>query len=147
MNKLLAIIRREYLQRVRSKFFVIMTVLGPFMLVVFTVVPGMLLNIKTGETRLAIIDQTEGTKVYESVRAALLTPARDDEAEDNADGVAESAGESPKERMEKQGKSLTGTFSVEQVQLGGRSLDDVRLELNARIGRDELDGYLVIPPD
>jgi ABC-2 type transport system permease protein len=147
MNKLLAIIRREYLQRVRSKFFVIMTVLGPFMLVVFTVVPGLLLNIKTGDTRLAIIDQTEGTKVYEPTRAALLTKARDDEAEDNADGVAESAGENPKERMEKQGKSLTGSFSVEQVQLGGRSLDDVRLELNARIGRDELDGYLVIPPD
>ena len=40
MNKLLAIIRREYLQRVRTKFFVIMTVLGPFMLVVFTIVPG-----------------------------------------------------------------------------------------------------------
>ena len=42
MNKLLAIIRREYLQRVRTKFFIIMTVLGPFMLVVFTIVPGLL---------------------------------------------------------------------------------------------------------
>jgi len=49
--------------------------------------------------------------------------------------------------MEKAGKSLKGSFYVEQAKLDGRSLDDVRRELNARIGRDELDGYLVIPPD
>ncbi len=45
MKKLFAIIKREYLQRVRTKFFVIMTVLGPLMLVVFTVVPGLLLGV------------------------------------------------------------------------------------------------------
>ena len=49
--------------------------------------------------------------------------------------------------MEKAGKSLTGSFRVEQVNANGRSLDEVRRELNARIGRGDLDGYLVIPPD
>jgi ABC-2 type transport system permease protein len=148
MNKLLAVIKREYLQRVRTKFFVIMTVLGPLMLMVFTIVPGLLFSMKAGgDTRIAIVDQTAGSKLYESIRSALLRQSRDGEETDNKQGVAGSLDENPKDRMEKAGKSLKGSFQVEQTKLDGRPLDDVRHELNARIGRDELEGYLVIPPD
>lgn len=147
MNKLLAIIKREYLQRVRTKFFVIMTVLGPLMLVVFTVVPGLLVEMKTGETRIAIIDQTEGTKLYEPIRRGLLNADGDEAENDNKQTLAGSVNDNQKDRMQKAGKSFTGSFRVEEVKLSGRPLDDVRRELNARIGRDELEGYLVIPPD
>ena len=136
MNKLLAVIKREYLQRVRTKFFVIMTVLGPLMLVVFTIVPGLLFSMKAGgDTRIAIVDQTGGAKLYEPIRSALLKQDRDENENDNKQGVAGSVGENPKDRMEKAGKSLKGSFRVEQANLNGRSLDDVRHELNARIGR------------
>lgn len=147
MNKLVAIIKREYLQRVRTKFFVIMTVLGPFMLVMFTVVPGLLVGMKTGETRIAVVDQTEGTKLYESVRSALLEQGANDAEKANQPNMAESVQESPKDRMAKAGSSLMGSFRVEDAKLDGRPLEEVRNELNARIGRGELDGYLVIPPD
>jgi ABC-type Na+ efflux pump permease subunit len=80
MNKLVAIIKREYLQKVRTKFFVIMTVLGPLMLVVVTILPGLLISMKTGgDTRIAILDQTEGTKLYDSIRESLVKPERDNE--------------------------------------------------------------------
>lgn len=148
MKKLFAVIKREYLQRVRTKFFVIMTVLGPLMLVVFTIVPGLLFSMKTGgDTRIAIVDQTAGTKLYEPVRSALLKQNRNEGEDDNKQGVAGSLDENSKDRMEKAGTSLNGSFHVEQANLNGRSLDDVRRGLNARIGRDELEGYLVIPPD
>ena len=147
MNKLLAIIKREYLQRVRTKFFIIMTVLGPLMLVVFTVVPGLLVGMKTGDTRIAIVDQTEGAKLYEPMREGLLNPDRDNEEDDNKQNMAGSVNTSQKDRMEKAGKSFTGSFRVEEVKLNGRPLEDLRRELNARIGRDELEGYLVIPSD
>ena len=88
MNKLLAIIKREYLQRVRTKFFVVMTILGPLMLVGFTVVPQLLIGLKTSETRLAIIDQTEGAKLYESIRNGLLKPDKDEETNDAKQAVA-----------------------------------------------------------
>jgi len=146
MNKLLAVIKREYLQRVRTKFFVIMTILGPLMLVVFTIVPGLLFNIQTGNTRIAILDQTEGTKMYEPIRRSLLKLDRADEDVDRQ-RVADSVSGNPKDRMEKAGKSINGTFLVEQVNPNGRSPDDVRQELNSRIGRGELEGYLVIPSD
>ncbi|HEV7798712.1 MAG TPA: ABC transporter permease [Pyrinomonadaceae bacterium] len=147
MNKLLAVIKREYLQRVRTKFFVIMTVLGPLMLVVFTVVPGLLLGIKTGDTRIAIVDQTAGTTLYEPVRSALTKSDRGEEATDEKPGETGSMPANPKDRMEKAEKSVRGSFIVEQANLDGRSVDEVRRELNARIGRGELEGYLVIPPD
>ena len=39
MDKLKAIIRREYLERVRTKWFVIATLLGPIMFLALTVLP------------------------------------------------------------------------------------------------------------
>jgi ABC-2 type transport system permease protein len=147
MKKFLAVVKREYVQRVRTKFFVVMTILGPFMLVVFTIVPSLLFSIKAGgDTRIAVIDQTEGTKLYSSIRSSLLKEDNDDE-QDQSPGIGSSVGSNTNERMEQAGKSLNGSFRVEQVDVRGRSLDDVRRELNARIGKGELDGYLVIPPD
>jgi ABC-2 type transport system permease protein len=146
MNKLLAVVKREYLTRVRTKFFVIMTVLGPVMLVVFTIVPGLLFTIKTGDTRIAIIDQTEGKKLSQSLRSALLREERHDVGAARAD-IVESVNSNTQARLEKAGKSITGSFKVEEVDLKGRSLEEVRRELNGRIGRDQLDGYLVIPAD
>jgi ABC-2 type transport system permease protein len=146
MNKLFAIIKREYVRLVRSKFFVIMTVLGPFLLVVFTIVPGLLFTIKTGETRIAVIDQTEGARLYEPIRSALLQEVRDVEDDDDQ-GMEQSVQQNPKQRMEKAGTSLKGSFRVEQVNPDGRPIDDVRHLLNARIGQGQLDGYLVLPPD
>jgi ABC-2 type transport system permease protein len=147
MRKLLAIVKREYVQRVRTKFFVIMTVLGPFMLVVFTIVPGLLFSIKTGgDTRIAIVDQTEGMKLYEPIRNSLLNNNPRDE-NDSPAGIAGNVNSNGKDRIEKTGKSLKVSFSVEPANSSGRALEDVKRVLNDRIGRDELDGYLVIPPD
>ena len=36
MNKFLAVVKREYVQRVRTKLFLVMTVLGPILLHVLT---------------------------------------------------------------------------------------------------------------
>jgi ABC-2 type transport system permease protein len=146
MNKLVAIIKREYLQRVRTKFFVIMTVLGPVMLIAVTVVPGLLFAMKAGgDTRIVVIDQTAGGKLYEPIRSALLKQKSDEN--DSQEPVTKAVNEGRQERMKSAGRALQGSFQVEEAKLNGRALDDVRHELNARIGRSELDGYLVIPPD
>ena len=46
MTKFLAVVKREYLTRVRTKMFVVFTVLGPLMIVLFTVVPAFIASIK-----------------------------------------------------------------------------------------------------
>ncbi len=145
MNKFLAVVKREYVQRVRSKMFVVMTILGPLLLVVFTIVPGLLVGIKAGDTRLAIVDQTAGSKVYAPFREALMK--RDDDDEEGRPGIADSVNGNRQEQVKKAGRTMAGTFLIEQVNPNGRSTDEIKQELNNRIGRDELDGYLLIPPD
>ncbi|HBB87680.1 MAG TPA: hypothetical protein DC047_08710 [Blastocatellia bacterium] len=145
MRKFLAVVKREYWQRVRTKFFAVMTVLGPVLLVVFTIVPGLLAGYKAGhDTRIAIVDQTDG-KLYASIRSSLLKQDRGDE-DDSSPDVAEALNSNTRDGMQKIRRSL-GSFFVEQVNAGGRPLADIKRELNARIGHDELEGYLVIPPD
>ena len=72
MKKFLAVVKREYVQRVRTKMFIALTVLGPVLLILFAVVPGLLFSLKAGEaTRLAIIDETRDAKLYERFRSTL----------------------------------------------------------------------------
>jgi ABC-2 type transport system permease protein len=147
MKKFFAVVKREYLQRVRSKMFVVMTILGPLMLAVFTIVPGLLFTIKTGgDTRIAIVDLTEGRKLSARVRDALVRHDTEYTAVDT-ESVASSMNSNAKSRLERAGKALRGSFSVEEIDPAGRPLAELRKELNARIGRDELDAYLVIPAD
>src|ERR1041384_2852181 len=123
MNKLLAVIKREYLQRIRTKFFVIMTILGPLMLVVFTIVPGLLFSLKSGDTKIAIIDQTANANLYTPVRNALIRGRDDEDEDDGPPDLSSSLDKNPKDRMETAAKSMRGSFLVEAAPLAGRSLE------------------------
>lgn len=146
MTKFLAIVKREYVQRVRSKLFVIMTVLGPILLMVFTVVPTLLMNIKTEDTRLAVLDQTEGRLLFASVRDSLMRPGHNRELGTRAE-LANSASANSKDRMEKAAKGMTGKFQVIPVDSQARSLEEIKRELSSKVAKEELEGYLIIPPD
>jgi ABC-2 type transport system permease protein len=143
MKKFLAVVRREYVQRVRSRMFVGLTILGPLLLILFSVVPGLLINIKTDVTRLAVIDETDNAQLYERFRSALTEANTSSHRPD----FAGSLNANTRERIEQAGNSMTGRFSTERVDSNGRSLEDVRRELNRRIAANELDGYVVLPAD
>ncbi|HEX8423360.1 MAG TPA: hypothetical protein VF634_08110, partial [Pyrinomonadaceae bacterium] len=79
MKKLLVIIRREYLQRIRTKGFIITSLLGPLVMVGFTVGSGLVLTMKTGgPTKVAVVDLTG--RMYEGVRESIQT-SRSNEGE------------------------------------------------------------------
>src|SRR5438552_16354533 len=72
MRKFFAVVKREYIQRVRTKFFVVATILGPVLMAAFTIVLAMMFGIKSGgPTRLAIVDQTG--KMYERVAKEIVS--------------------------------------------------------------------------
>ena len=59
MRRLPAVLRREYLERVRSKLFLISTLVGPLLVIGLTLVPGMLMQKQRGKPlRVAILDET-----------------------------------------------------------------------------------------
>jgi ABC-2 type transport system permease protein len=147
MRKFFAVVKREYVQRVRTKFFVVATILGPVMMAAFTIVPALIFGIKAGgPTKLAIVDQTG--KMYERVARELTI---DRSSQNNP--PAQSANQppqvtaNPRERVKQGGSSVAASFAVEEVHLDGRSLDEVRAELDARVSRKDLDGYIILPPN
>jgi len=147
MRKFIAVVKREYVQRVRSKFFVVATVLGPLLMAGFTVVPALMLGIKSGgPTRLAVVDQTG--KMYERVAKELTSGKKTaDDDEDQPPDQPPVGSNNPKERVEQSGKLFRANYLVEQVPLQGRAIEDIRKDLETRIQNRELDGYVVLPPN
>ena len=148
MRKFLAVVKREYVQRVRTKFFVVATILGPVMMAAFTIVPALMFSIKSGgPTRLAIVDQTG--RMYDRVAKDLVSGRdRRGRNETSEPPMQPPVGpDAPKEQINQAGRMIKGNFIVEEVHLDGRSLDEVKTGLEARIEKRELDGYVVLPSD
>jgi ABC-2 type transport system permease protein len=144
MRKFLAVVKREYIQRVRTKFFVVATILGPLFMAGFTIVPAMMFSIKSGgPTRLAIIDQTG--KMYERVAKTIKAgrELRDEPAETQAPLEPRNS----REQANQAGRFVKPSFTIEEARLNNRSLDDVRRDLGTRVQNRELEGYIVLPPD
>ena len=129
MTKFLAVIKREYLQRVRAKMFIVTTILLPAAMSFFGVVPILVMNIKTPAVRLAVVDQTG--KLYGQLRNALMS----DEQSTNANTSTSS------------GRRGFTSFRLEETASQNQSMDQVREVLNQRLRAREIDGYVVLPPD
>src|SRR6266852_2405162 len=147
MRKFLAVVKREYIQRVRTKFFVVATILGPVLMAGFTIVPAMMFSIKSGgPTRLAIVDQTG--KMYERVAKEIVggKEARTNVATMEPPSQPGGPGD-PQEQVNQAGKLMKPTFVIEQARLDKRPIDEVRKELEVRVQNRELEGYVVLPPN
>ncbi|MCA1574971.1 MAG: ABC transporter permease [Acidobacteria bacterium] len=146
MKKLLTIIKREYLTRVNSKAFIFSTILGPIIMLAFMVVPVLIAMMETGEvTRLAIVDQTG--RIFDRVRDSIINEASEGSDPSLPGGLPMDMSQSPEERARQAGMAMKGDIKIEKVAPAGRPLEDLKRELNERVRRKELDGYIVIPPD
>src|SRR3989442_4375471 len=147
MRKFFAVVKREHIQRVRTKFFVVATILGPVMMAAFTIVPAMMFGIKSGgPTRLAIVDQTG--KMYERVAKEIVSgkEARTNVATMEPPSQPGGPG-NPQEQVNQAGKLIKPTFVIEQARLDNRPIDEVRKDLEVRVENRELEGYVVLPPN
>ena len=130
MKKFLAVVKREYLQRVRAKMFIVSTILLPVVMSLFGLVPAIILSIDAGSPiRVAVVDQTG--KTYEQLKQAMSN----DESEQSANTDS---------RVPRRG---FGNFVLEEVNAADKSADQIRAELDRRLRDRELDGYVILPPD
>src|SRR5712691_8237893 len=144
MNKFLAVVKREYVQRVRTKMFIVATILGPLVMSLFGVVPALIFSIEAGApVRIAVVDQTGRmyTRLYEAILKEIKDA--DEGAQTAADPKALNANSS--ERLQQAGKQQRENFELEEVALNGRPIDRLRTELSERVRRKDLDGYLILP--
>jgi len=144
MRKFLAVIKREYVQRVRTRMFVAATVLGPLVMVLFAVVPPYITGIKAGgPTRIAVVD--ESGKLYERFRDSLVGSRDEDDEEQNS--LSLQANSNQWERMNRTAQLSEQGFAVEPVEVDGKSLEEIKFQLNERVRKGDLDVYVVIPKD
>lgn len=137
MRKFFAIIKREYIQRVRSRFFIVATILGPLMMVGFAILPPLMSGIKAGgPMRLAIVDQTG--KMYERVARELTNGKKPNKIS------APVGTNNTKEQVDQAGRLFQRSFIIEEVRLDNRPLDQIRSQLESRVQTRELDGYIVL---
>ena len=145
MNKLLAVVRREYLQRVRSRMFIVMTVLGPVVISLFGIAPAVIFSIRAGgPVRVAVVDQT-GT-MYSSLYNSVMEEAEEPDST-NRPVDARTLNDNQSERFQTMGDQRIQVPELQAVPVDGRSLNEIKAELDRRVGAKELDGYLILPPN
>jgi ABC-2 type transport system permease protein len=120
MDKLKAIIKREYLTRVRSKGFIIGTVLSPLFMSSFILVPYLIgRSAGPDKYQIAILDQYGDASLIESLNRTLApTKSRPTRYE----------------------------FSHEQIH-SQEELESRQQALGQRIQQKQLDGYFILPAD
>lgn len=122
MSEMRIIIKREFLERVHTRSFVVGTILFPIFMIAMMVLPN-IVGSKGSQRRLALVDQAPAG--IGDAFVATLTAAPEKE-EDNVYVVERVSG----------GEGGGG---------GGGQLDSLRARLNARVEAEELDGYVVLP--
>ena len=141
MRKFFAVVKREYVQRVRAKMFIVTTVLLPIVMSLFVMVPALILNIEAGgPLRVAVIDQTG--KMYAPLEAAFLT--------EESEEAAEQASPDPQtSTAPRRGRSGMGSrsFQLTEVKTDGQSVDAAKADLDRQLLAKQLDGYVILPPD
>jgi len=75
MRKVWAVIRREFVERVRSKWFLISTVLGPVFMISVTVLPSLLATRSGRVNHIVLVDEGGGT-LGERLRTQLVGSGR-----------------------------------------------------------------------
>ena len=116
--KLLKVAKREYLERVKKKSFIIGTILGPILMATMIVLPGLIFELSP-ETReqIAVVDRTG--VLYEDFKKALSDTLKD-------------------------GNPM---FLLNRVEVGGAGFEETKRQLGIEVENDVLDGYLVIPEE
>lgn len=141
MRKFLAVVKREYFVRVRSKMFIFMTVVAPLVLSFFGIVPALIFRIQAGgPLKIAVVDSTGKLyeHLYDAVHADVTpipTPDLTEIQKGNSNQGVEFAARA------------AANIEIHEVPTAGRELNDIRNELDRRVEAREINGYLLLPAD
>ena len=131
MRKFWAVVKREYIQRVRAKMFIVSTILLPAVMSLFGLVPAIILSIPPGSPmRVAIVDQTG--KMYGQLKQAMLNRAGQ---------------EVNTSQPRPFGRRGFGNFVFEEVNPANQSTEQIRNDLDRRLHEKQIDGFVILPPD
>jgi ABC-2 type transport system permease protein len=137
MDKLLAIIKREYFTRIKTKGFILGTILTPLLMTGLIFLPMLFIG-KGSKTlhRLVVLDQTGNEAIYQRAQTQLTT-TQDSRLDDPL--KPESSGRTAAS------VNTGATFEVRREAITTERLEVRQQELNQEINAGRLDGYVVLP--
>jgi ABC-2 type transport system permease protein len=123
MSRAWVVVKREFLESVRTKMFLLGTLFGPIVMISFIVLPGYFANVGGGgRANIAIVDETSsGLGDDVATTLAQYTQAA------------------------RQDKSQT-SYTVRVIPSAPDRQEQVRQQLSKQIQAGTLDGYLLLPP-
>lgn len=133
-SKVLHVIRREYLQQIRTKGFWIATVLIPALGLVFVYLQVILASSLIPEGKIGVVDLTG--RLYEPLVLEQRTASNMDDDAKQAD---------KEQKPEEKARRMPTKVTFFEVKATPETLPQVRKELNARVQKKEIKAYLVIP--
>lgn len=145
MQKFLAVLKREYKKVVFSWTFLITTFLMPLIASAFVLVPLLIFSIEGERTRIAVADLNGN--VAERLERNLSPEKIAEKARQAARESLTDFSASQDEKMRRSAEQLGGSFEFVRYEPGGKTADQIRKDLSARVGRDELDAFLIVPSD
>ena len=135
MNKLFAVLKREYIQAVRRKAFIIMTLLFPFLMLLMMALPAVVATKGLGQKKIAVLDGTG------SLRAAFSRPNEKEPTDPKKEARDAMSGR-------RRGPQLPSQLRVDYIDATGKDVvaeaKPYLLRLSSE-GEDKLDGIFIIP--
>ncbi len=139
MRKFLAVVKHEYKKIVFKWTFLLATLLFPFIGAMFAVVPAIIFSLKGAPTRIALVDLSG--KIAPRFKMNLSAEKMKAKAEEAMKNSMSNISVSQDEKM----KQFAESFIFSDYNADGKSPEQIRRELNAKIIAKEIDAYLIIP--
>src|SRR5271165_2454459 len=128
MHNTWLIVRREYLERIRSKAFIIMTLLMPVFMASTILVPAMLSDMKSGGTR-RIVLVADNPEIAEAVKQQLMAPQQQNSETPDAKSDQVKSGQ----------KASAPRYAID---VSTNATDAERTALRQQITDGKIDGFL-----
>ncbi|MEZ5425215.1 MAG: ABC transporter permease [Pyrinomonadaceae bacterium] len=144
-NKFFAVVRHEYKKIVLRWAFLIGTFLLPVMVGVFTFVPALIFSIQGEPTRIAIYDPTG--KISSRLKQNLSAEKMEERARKAAADSIKELNPSQEERLRNNTRQFQDNFQFSDFDGTGKSIEEIRKELSAKVGAKEIDAFLIVPED
>ena len=135
-RKLLHVVRREYLQQVKTTGFWIATILIPSLGLVFVYLQVLLASSMIPEGKIGVVDLTG--RLYQPLLAEQKAVS------ETEDGGAPAGGE---KKPEEKARRVPTKITFFEEKATPETLAAVRTALNARVQKKEIKAYVVIPAD
>ncbi|MEJ7861446.1 MAG: ABC transporter permease [Pyrinomonadaceae bacterium] len=143
MRKFLSVVKHEYKKIVLKWSFLLATLLFPLLAAAFAVVPALIFSIKGEATRIIVADQTG--KIASRVRENLSSEKMAVKASEAQKDALKNLNASQEEQMKRGVEQMGASFNFVEYVADGKSVEQLKRELNTKITEKEIDAYLIVP--